>query len=325
MFGHHLYTLDADEVAVVLLVLGLCHGEDDWCGCAVGGGNGVGVGVVALDQLGDVVVGGTLADDRTVEHLSCREFQAGVVEVDGSAGVAHVDIGCSCVEHLCVGEGEVGLGAILKGLEGSDVGHGLHVEVFLDEGLLHHGAHIAFQVFLHGFHRRCLGDGERTTINGGIGDGIGTVGRVIDGEVGVRRGDGHLGRSDEWRGAGDGQSGRLRCPIDHGFHFLNTPVAGASRTCESDRSSRTRPNTGVRVVGTSINHIGCLRFVGAGEGYGDLRQTTALGSHGHGTAAVKANAISRIVIFTVIGSTGEGDGEIASVERVGVLDAVFEA
>ena len=92
LFGHHLYTLDADEVAVVLLVLGLCHGEDDWCGCAVGGGNGVGVGVVALDQLGDVVVGGTLADDRTVEHLSCREFQAGVVEVDGSAGVAHVNV-----------------------------------------------------------------------------------------------------------------------------------------------------------------------------------------------------------------------------------------
>ena len=116
-------SLDGDEVAGIVHV-GLSDGQFHGLGGTSGSGGHVDLEVVASHQFGHVVVDVELALDGSVEHLVGLVGEAGVVEVDGSAGVAHEDVFVISKEYLGVLELQRGFIALVECLESSNV-HGL--------------------------------------------------------------------------------------------------------------------------------------------------------------------------------------------------------
>ena len=328
LFLGQLHTLDFQQVAVVGGRLGLCDGHHLRSGSTCRGSETIVVRVFCLCHLRGVVITGRLASHLSVKHLSGREGEVGTVEVDGCRCVAHVYVVRSHEEHLGVVQRQRGLGAIFHGVEGGNVGgHGEVAGFLLDEGLLGHRTKVACEVFLHGLHRGGDCQGERTAVGlaGAARSRCAAVDGVVYGEVSVRGGDGHRGLVGEGRGAADGGHGLAAA--NGGFHFLHSPVAASCRTGEGHFRCAAGPCARLGVEGARVYHVARCgpEVVARGEGQHDLGQVARLGFHHHLSVSIHTYALASVVVFAVVGTTYEGHGEVASVERVAILHAVLEA
>ena len=104
-------------------------------------------------------------------------------------------------------------------------------------------------------------------------------------------------------------------------------MAASCRTGEGHFRGCASPYARLGVEGARVYHVGRRGsvVVTVGEGHQNLGQVARLGFHHHLSVAIHAYGLAGVVVFAVVGTSYEGHGEVASIERVAVLHSVLEA